>query len=108
MKIISKMRSMFAHLFAMIFDLIKKLFFLLEFFLFLRLTLKFMEANPKSFIVELIYKWSDFFVSPFNSIFKDIFWPKGYVIDAATVSAMIGYTILVFVIFRMIQPFSRN
>ena len=90
MKIVSKIRSTITYLFAVISDLIKKLFYLLEFFLFLRLTLKFIGASSKALAVELIYKWSDSFVLPFDFIFKNIYWPQGYFIEAATISAMVG------------------
>ncbi len=108
MRIASKIHSMIAYLTAMISDLIKKLFYLLEFFLFLRLILKFAGASPKALVVELIYKWSYFFVSPFNFIFKNIYWPKGYFIEIATISAMVGYAILVYVILKILQPFSKD
>jgi hypothetical protein len=99
---------MFAYLFAMVLYLIKKLFYLLEFFLFLRLILKFLEANPNTLVVKLIYKWSYYFVSPFNFIFKNIYWPQGYFIETATISAMAGYAILAFIVFKMLQPLSKD
>lgn len=107
MEIVSKIRSKIAYLIAGISDLIKKLFYLLEFFLFLRLILKFIGASPKALVVELIYKWSDFFISPFKFIFKNTYWPQDYFIETATISAMIGYAILVLVIFKILKPFSE-
>lgn len=104
----AKIHLMISHLITMISNLIRKLFYLLELFLFLRLILKFVWANPKALVVKLIYQWSDFFVSPFNFIFKNIYWPKGYFIEAATISAMFGYAILVYVILKLLHPFSKD
>lgn len=86
----------------------KRVFFLLEFFLFIRLTLKFLEANSQTPVVNLIYKYSDILISPFEFIFPNIHWPKGYLIDTTTLSAMIGYAILVFIIFQLLRLFSSD
>lgn len=94
--------------YEMIFYAIKRLFFLLEFFLFLRLLLKYSGANPKTLVVELIYQYSDILVSPFEFIFPNIYWPEGRLIEIATISAMIGYAILVFIIFQLLRLFSRD
>ncbi len=98
----------FSTVYEMIFYVIKRLFFLLEFFLFIRLTLKFLGANPKTPAVELIYQYSDILVSPFNFIFPNIYWPRGYLIETATISAMIGYAIAVFVIVKLLRLFSTD
>jgi hypothetical protein len=92
----------------MIFLFVKRLLILLEFFLLLRLILKFLGANPQAVIVDLFYGASDFFVSPFQSIFQDIYWPTGYLIETATVSAMIGYALALFIVFRILRLFSRD
>lgn len=94
--------------YEMIFYAVKRVFFLLEFFLFIRLMLKFLEANSQTLVVNLIYKYSDILVSPFESIFPNIHWPEGYLIDTTTLSAMIGYTILVFIIFQLLRLFSSD
>ena len=108
MRIVSKMNSMISHLITMISRLIKKLFFLLELFLLVRLIFKFLAASPRALIVKLVYKWSNFFVAPFNFIFKNIFWPKDHLIETATISAMVGYAILVYVVLKLLQPFSKD
>ena len=92
----------------MIFYVIKRLLFLLELFLFLRFTLKFLNANPEAFVVGLIYKYTDIFISPFEFIFLNIYWPKGYLIETATILAMIGYAIAVFIIFQLLRLFSTD
>ena len=67
------------------------------------------QANSETLVVKLMYKWSDYFVSPFSSIFKDIPLPyyNNYVIDMATLVAMIGYAILIFAFFKLFKPVSR-
>jgi hypothetical protein len=94
-------------IFSLILFLIKKLFGLLEFFLFLRFSLKFFGANPKTLVVNYIYKGSEILVSPFNSIFPNVYW-KGRLIDTTTISAMVGYAILVFLIFQILKIFSKE
>ncbi len=91
----------------MILYLVKRLFYLTEIFLFLRLILKFLGANPQTLVVDLIYKGSDVLVSPFNFIFPNINWPEGYLIETATISAMIGYALAFFVLLRLLQFFSE-
>ncbi len=86
---------------------IKKLLILTELFLFIRLALKFLNANPKALVVNLVYKYSDVLISPFNFIFPNIYY-NNKVIETATISAMIGYGILVFVFFKLLYLFSRD
>lgn len=96
----------FSTIHSMIFYAIKRVFFLLEIFLFIRLLLKFLGANSKALTVEFIYQYTDILVSPFNFIFPNIYLPKGYLIETATISAMIGYAILLFIIFQVLRLFS--
>lgn len=91
----------------MTFYIFKRLLSLLEIFLFLRLLLKFLDANPQSLVVNLIYQYSDILVSPFNFIFPNFYW-RGYSIETATISAMIGYALAVFIIFRLLRLFSSR
>ena len=95
-------------IYSLIFYIVKRLLYLVEIFLFLRLTLKFLSANPQTLIVDLIYEYSDILVSPFNFIFPNIYWPTGYLIEIATISAMIGYALAVFIIFRLLRLFSED
>lgn len=94
--------------YLMIIEVFERLFALLEFFLFLRLMLKYLGANPKSLFVNLIYKYTDTFVSPFRFIFPNLYWPEGRLIEIDTIAAMIGYAIIVFVIFQLLRPFSSR
>lgn len=86
---------------------ISRLFFLLEFFLFLRFLLKFLNANPQSPVAGIIYKYSDIITTPFDSIFSDIYW-RGHTIDLVTISTMAGYAIAVFVISQLLRIFSSD
>ena len=101
MGIISRLKSIISSLMEIIANLILKLLYLLEFFLFLRLGLKFFGASKNAFVVEQIYQWSDFFVSHFESIFPNVFWPKGYFIEISTLAAMVGYALLVWVFLKL-------
>ncbi len=100
--------NILSRVYLIVFNLIKQLLILLEFFLFLRFTLKFLSANPETVIVNIIYKYSDFFVSPFSSIFPDIYWQGEYLLEAANIAAMIGYAIVAFVIYQILRVFSKD
>jgi hypothetical protein len=95
------------RIYSLILSIISKLFWLFELFLFLRLLLKFLGANPKTLIVNLIYKYSDIVISPFNLIFRNIYWGD-HLIETSVISAVIGYAIAIFVVFQIIEAFSRN
>jgi len=96
-----------SSIYSLILSIISKLFWLLQLFLFLRLLLKFLGANPQALVVNLIYKYSDILISPFSFIFRDIYW-KGHLIEISVISAMIGYAIAMFLIFRILRLFSRD
>ena len=85
----------------------KRILWVVELFLFLRLLLKFLGASPEAFVVNLIYKYSDILISPFSFIFQDVYWSRR-VIELATISAMIGYVIFIFVVFKLLSLFSRD
>jgi len=95
------------RIYLMIFTTAKKLLFLLEWFLAIRLALKFLNANPLTLVVNFIYKYSDILISPFEFIFSNIYW-RGKLIETATISAMVGYLILVFIFFQLLRLFSRD
>jgi len=86
---------------------VKRILWVVELFLFLRLLLKFLGASSEAFAVNLIYKYSDILISPFRFIFQDIYW-SGRIIELATISTMIGYVIFIFVIFKILSVFSRD
>ena len=105
MKLGSKIGGFFGYIGVLISGLFKKLFSLLELFLFIRLTLKLVSANPQSPVVVWIYEWSDKLVSPFDSIFADILLPSGYFLEMATIAAIVGYAILFFIIMKLFRLF---
>jgi hypothetical protein len=76
-------------------------------FLFLRLLLKFLGANPEALAVDIIYRNSDILVSPFNFIFNDLFW-QGRLIEISVISAMAGYAVAFFVLIRILRLFQRS
>jgi len=88
----------------MVSRLIKKIVFIIEILLFLRLLTKFSNANPETPIVSLIYKCTNIIVWPFRLIFPDIYW-QNHLVEITTIIAMIGYAIAVFIIFQVIQLF---
>ena len=100
MRILFKVYSVFL-------SLLSKFFLFLQFFLFLRLLLKFLEANPETLVVGIIYKYSDILISPFNLIFNDIYlWD--FLIETSTVSAMAGYAMAMFIIIKALRLFRKE
>jgi len=100
------LRTYLSKAYSIFLYIVRRLFFLFELFLFLRLILKFLAANSQTLVVNFIYEYSDIVIFPFQSIFPNIYW-RGYFIDTVTVSAMIGYAIAVFVILQILRIFSR-
>lgn len=86
--------------------LLKRLLLLAEIVLFLRLLLKFLGANPNAFAVGHFYKYTDFLVWPFKGIFPNVFLGGG-LIETATLSAMVGYAIIVFILVKLFKTLSN-
>lgn len=101
------LRSYLSRAYSVLLYIVKRIFLLFEFFLFLRLLLKFFNANPQALVVNFIYKYSDIIIYPFQFIFPNIHW-KNYFIDTVTISAMIGYVIAVFAVLQLLRVFSRD
>jgi len=97
-----------ANIYTIISSIIKNLLGLLEVFLFLRLLLMFLGANSQTLIVSQIYKYSGFFVRPFDFIFKDVYWPEGHIIEVSSITAMLGYALAVFILLQLLQTFSED
>lgn len=89
-------------------SIIKRLLGLAEFLLFIRLILKFLGANPYTFVVAILYKYTDYLVSPFKYIFNDIYWPGTHLIETMTIASMIGYGLFVFVIYQVLRLFFKD
>jgi len=95
MKTLDKIYSIFS-------SFLFKFFIFLQLFLFLRLLLKFLGANPETPVVSTIYKGSDIFIAPFNMIFDDIYLGN-FLIEISTLCAMIGYAVVMFFIVRLLR-----
>lgn len=74
----------------------KRLLMLIEFLLFMRFALKWLDANSETFIIRILYGVTEVMIWPFNAIFPDIRLISGSVIDVVALSAMIGYFIFIF------------
>ncbi len=97
----------FLNIFSAIFYISKRLLGLAEFFLFLRLLLKFLGASSQALVIKYIYGYSNFFVSPFDFIFPNFYW-RGHLVEIDTISAMIGYALAVYILFWLLKLFSRD
>jgi hypothetical protein len=83
-------------------SLLSKFFIFLQFFLFLRLLLKFLGANPETLVVNILYKYSDVLISPFNFIFDDVYvWDLS--VEMSTLSAIAGYAIVMLIIIKTLH-----
>lgn len=99
MKLITTILS---KIYSAFLSLLSKFFIFVQFFLFLRLLLKFLGANPETLVVSLLYKYSDVLISPFNSIFNDVsVW--GLLVEMSTLSAMAGYAIVMLIIIKTLH-----
>ena len=101
------MIKILSSVYSSILSIILKLFWLFELFLFLRLSLKFLGANPQTLIVKLVYEHSDTVISPFSFIFRDIYW-KGHLVEMSVISAILGYAIAAFIVFKILRIFARD
>ena len=82
---------------------LKRIFGFLEFFLFLRIVLEFLGANPAAAAVKYFYDGTGFFTAPFNTIFPAIQW-LGRTVDLVTFSAIIAYWILYEILMKLLLP----
>lgn len=85
---------------------IRRVLALGEAFLFLRILLKFLAANPQAIIVSLLYQLTDWMVWPFQSIFPNQ-TVAGYFIDVVTFSAMVGYALGVFLLVEIVRALTH-
>ncbi|MBD3207855.1 MAG: hypothetical protein GF370_00145 [Candidatus Nealsonbacteria bacterium] len=89
---------------------IKKVIFriwaLVEGALFLRLVLRFLNANPLTPVVHFIYKYTAFLVVPFENIFPNKMW-LGRIVETSTLSAMLGYALLMYIFSRVLSLFKE-
>jgi len=100
MTILSKAYSVFL-------SLVSKIFIFLQAFLFARLLLKFLGANPETLVVNVLYKYSDVLISPFNFIFDDVYF-SGLLVEMSTISAIVGYAIAMLIVLKVLQLFRKE
>ena len=81
---------------------------LFEVLLAIRLVLRFLDANPAAGIVELVYKITEVIILPFKGIFANIYLSGGGILDTVTISAMIGYPIIAYIIIELLQLGSHD
>ncbi len=79
-----------------------------EVFLAIRLVLRFLGANPAAQIVELVYKISEVIIVPFKGIFANIALSGGGVVDVVTLSAMVGYPVIVYILVELARLASKD
>jgi hypothetical protein len=99
--------NIFLKFYSLLLSALTKVFWIFELFLFIRLLLKFLNANLLTPAVGAIYSASDFFVNPFAAIFSQIVW-KNFIIDTVTISAMAGYALIMFVLMRLLRIFENK
>jgi uncharacterized protein YggT (Ycf19 family) len=73
----------------------------------IRMMLRFLEANPQAIIVELLYRVTDALATPFRGIFPDLVLSNGSVIDLSTLSAMIGYPVIAYLVIVFLELVTR-
>ena len=96
-----------SNAYSVFLSLLSRIFLIFQLFLFLRLLLKFLGANPEALVVSIIYKYSTVLISPFELIFRNLHL-GGRLIEMSTVSAMIGYAIAMFIILRILRLFQKE
>lgn len=87
--------------------ILRKVLAIIELVLFLRVVLKFFSASSQSFVVALIYEFTDVIVWPFQSIFPDV-QISGMTLDLVVISAMLGYLTVYFVCTRILGLLVRE
>ncbi len=101
-----KIREKMKALLVIIVRLFKATGSLIEILLFIRLFLKFADANPDAPVVGLLYQLSDSLVSPFSPIFSNIHI-LNRLIEIPAIFAMAGYAILMLIISQLWKLFRR-
>ncbi len=81
-----------------IFSILEKVLLFVEWILAIRFTLRILGASEVAWIVRVFYDVSYFLIAPFQGIFPDWKIGAGMVVDFVTVSAIVAYAIVYFVI----------
>lgn len=96
------MNAIYIKIYYFISLILKRVLVLAEIFLFLRLVLKFLGANPQAFVIKYFYEFTGVIVWPFSGIFPNI-WLLERLIEIVTLSAIVGYAIAVFIVLKTLK-----
>jgi len=86
---------------------LKRAMALVGMLVFIRIVLKFFDANPASYVVEKLYANTDLLLWPFQGIFNNMEW-EGHMIDIVGACAIAGYVILVFLVLQLLKILTRQ
>ena len=85
------------------------IFGIIQAFIILRIVLLLLNAREGNDIVSFILNTSQLFVAPFNGIFNvNNLQSQGSVLDIAAIAALVGWTILEFIILWAVNLFRRE
>jgi hypothetical protein len=85
------------------------IFGIIQAFIILRIVLLLLDAREGNDIVSFILNTSQLFVAPFIGIFQtDALRESGSVLDIAAIAALVGWTILEFIILWAVNLFRRE
>lgn len=79
-----------------------------EILLGIRLVLRLLAANPAAPIVDLLYTLTSIIITPFRGIFSDIYLRSGGIFDLVTITSMVGYPIIVYLIFELVNIITKD
>ncbi len=79
-----------------------------EILLGIRLVLRLLAANPAAPIVDLLYTLTSIIITPFRGIFSDVYLRSGGIFDLVTITSMVGYPIIVYLIFELVNIITRD
>lgn len=100
MEFISKVHGTLIHI-------LTKALILGEAILFLRLLLRFLGANPETFVVKILYGITSILIWPVDFIFPNFSWGT-HLVDIITVSAMVGYFIAFWIVRGILKLVFRD
>lgn len=92
-------------------SVIKFIKYILGFFellLGLRLVLRLLGANPLTPIVDFLYAVTNTIIVPFRGIFSNVELRGGGIFDIVTITAMIGYPIIVYLLIELIHAIAKD
>ena len=80
---------------------------LIEAFLIIRIGLKFFGANASALVVRVLYEITENIVSPFSSIFPNIYLGS-HLLDVIAISAAVGYMIIYLIALAILRAIFRE